>query len=151
MTSLSKILEFLLSVRRRLMVWLMSLMAIIVVPLLPLFVEFEKHAGLIKDESYYMTAAVLAAGFGFTSEGYGFRAGYIALFLWCIVADYRPEQAEQAVGAINTVQAISTQSWIFGHAALVAIILTVLLHAIERFAWHVVYDRRFPDYLEKGQ
>jgi hypothetical protein len=132
----------------RLMVWLMSLMAIVVVPLLPLFVEFEKHSGVVKDESLYMTAAVLAAGYGFTSEGNGFRAGYTGLFLWSVAANYKPEQAERVAAAAQATATAIETNWPFDHAAIVAILITICLHASERFAWHVLGDRRFPDYLE---
>jgi len=70
-----------LDVRSRIGNWAFSLVAMIVIPLFPLFVEAMKNQGKIKGENYLLTSAVLAATFGFTSEGSLFRAAYILLFL----------------------------------------------------------------------
>ncbi|MBV9393943.1 MAG: hypothetical protein JOZ84_05980 [Methylobacteriaceae bacterium] len=97
-----------------------------------------------------MTAAVLAVGFGFTAEGNFTRAAYLLLFFFCIGYDFQPEgpkgDTAHAGGAIPIAQATLT-GWFFDHLALCALIAVAVIHMVERFNWHVVLDRKFPDWL----
>jgi hypothetical protein len=152
--------------RSRFSNWVFSVVAMIVIPLFPLFVEAMKNNGVVKGESYLLTSAVLAAAFGFTSEGNLFRAAYVLLFLASLGYDFRPEPAPPSggggVGSPATAGAAShmaagqwpsetfglAMGWISGHPALDLLITVGALHAIERFIWHMVQDRRFPDWLK---
>ncbi len=146
-------------------VWTLSIAAVVIIPMLPLLVEARKNAGVVKEENYLLTAAVLAAGFGFTSEGNFFRAAYILVFLACIVFDQPDAAAGATLTGPATVTAIQPSplvafasahsawagdaiGWILDHAALDMVLAVAVLQAIERFVWHVVLDRRFPDWLK---
>jgi hypothetical protein len=115
--------------------WLFSLGCMIAVPCLPLGIEAAKHTGTIKPESYFLTAAVLAATFGLSSESNFFRFGYIMAFLGTISLDFQPEQGE---------------AWLSVDWAAKFMFAVAILHAIERFTWHIVLDRRFPDWLRSA-
>jgi hypothetical protein len=137
--------------------WAFSLVAMIVIPLFPLFVEAMKNHGKIRDENYLLTGAVLAATFGFTSEGNLFRAAYVLLFLASLGYDFHPESMPAQRSATPWTSAIITTApgifgnsldWISGHPAIDLLIMVGGLHVIERFIWHLVQDRRFPDWLK---
>jgi len=74
-------------------VWVFSLVCVIAIPLFLLYVETMKHSGWdeVKADSVLLTAAVLAAGYGFSSETYLPRATYLMVFLFSIGYDFRSE------------------------------------------------------------
>ncbi|HEY1934306.1 MAG TPA: hypothetical protein VGG99_20040 [Acetobacteraceae bacterium] len=102
----------------------------IVIPLFPLFVEAMKNRGSIRGESVLLTGAVLAATFGFTSEGNLFRAAYMLLFLASVGYDFHPD-INRALPAPAGVL-----GWIFDHPAIDLLTLVGLVDAMERFIWH---------------
>ena len=62
--------------------WCFAVAAIVIMPLLPLLVEASKNDLVIKSENLFLTTAVLAVGFGFSSESNLFRASYTVLFFY---------------------------------------------------------------------
>jgi hypothetical protein len=118
--------------------------AIIIMPLLPLLVEAARNNLQIKGENLLLTTAVLAVGFGFSSESNLFRASYALLFFFAIGLDFHPEAQGRAEPlAVETVQG---NAWLFAHPGYF-VIAVCGLHAIERLDWHVAKKRRFPDWL----
>jgi hypothetical protein len=113
--------------------WLLSLIFMIGVPSLPLGIEAAQNMGTVEPYSYYLTAAVLAASYGISSDHNSFRCGYGAAFLGTIVLLFQPKIGPTWVGS--------------GWAAkfMLAVATT---HAMERFRWHIVLNRKFPDWLQ---
>ena len=106
-------------------------------------VELVK-SGEVKPESYLLTAAVLAVGYGFTSQQPVAWALYGLIFFGSLVYDFNtaavpPSPARPAILADIFV-------WIFHHLALCALLSVAIVHALERFLWHVVWDQLFPDW-----
>ncbi len=130
----------------RLGMWIFSLVAIVLLPLFPLFIEGVKNDWEIKTENYLLTAAVLAAGFGFSTEGNLYRAAYMFLFLLSVGYDFRPAPHDVANLPLDSGLLDSAKGWLMSHIALDALLLVVVLQTIERFTWHVVIDRLFPDW-----
>src|SRR5258708_2762875 len=73
----------------RLGVWVFSIVFIVMFPLFPIFVEMVK-TGEVKPESYLLTTAVLAVGYGFTSQRQAFWAFYGLLFLCSLTHTFNP-------------------------------------------------------------
>src|ERR1700730_18524926 len=65
--------------------WLLSLIFMIGVPCLPLAIEAAKNTGKVRPDSYYMTAAVLAASYGIATNHKAFMVGYSCGFLAPII------------------------------------------------------------------
>jgi len=78
--------------------------------------------------SYFITAAVLSAAFGVSTRNTFFRALYSSLFVVNLIVD--------------TVSGPFSAN--IEHYAGILLVLTAVLHAVERFSWHVVYDMPFP-------
>jgi hypothetical protein len=108
-------------------VWFWSVLATIAAPCLPIFIEFLS-TGTVKANSYFITAAVLSAAFAVSTGHTFFRALYGGLFVINLILD--------------TVSGPFSAS--IEHYAGILLLLTAVLHAVERFWWHVVYDRPFP-------
>jgi hypothetical protein len=106
----------------------MSVLGTLGLPCLPLVVE-RLRDGHVKDDSYFLTAAVLAATFIFTADHYVFRCIYILLFLINLLLDIVPGQTARDLA----------------HYSGTLLLSVALLHATERFWWHVVWDQPFPD------
>ncbi len=127
--------------------WFFAVVAVIIMPLLPLLVEAAKNNLEMKPENLFLTTAVLAVGFGFSSESNLFRASYALLFFFSIGLDFHSDNAG-AAPAGSIVMAVSNQNnWLFGHPGYFLIAVCVL-HAIERLHWHVGEKRKFPDWLK---
>lgn len=109
--------------------WILAIIATLVLPCLPLGIEWLKD-GHIKPGTILVTAAVLAATFAFTAEHVIFFSTYLILFLINILFDMsagpnQPVRLDQWSGTL-----------LYGVA---------ILHGMERFWWHVVFDRSFPE------
>lgn len=113
--------------------WLLSVGFMIIVPCLPIFIEAVRNEGTIKADTYYITGAVLAASYGIASLHHLFRFGYLCLFVGTLSLDFQPEGSGKLL-----------QGWL-PMGLMIAVVFT---QAIERFGWHVVQNRRFPDWLE---
>jgi hypothetical protein len=112
--------------------WLISVAATVILPLFPAYVDAIKHADWnAQPETYYTTAAVMAVLFGFGSDLNLFRFCYILIFLGIIGLEFQPQRDPMY------------EKW-----AVIFMIAVAMLHAIERFRWHVVLDREFPDWLK---
>ncbi|WFU49146.1 hypothetical protein [Sinorhizobium terangae] len=128
--------------------WLFSIATIVVFPLLPLGIEAKKNAYHIKEENMLLTTAVLSVAFFVTSEGNFCRAAYVLLFLYSICWEFGIDAA--AGEPMKTTIENTYTGWMTANSAFVALTATLMIHSIERFNWHVVLNRRFPDWLEKG-
>jgi hypothetical protein len=144
--------------KNRLGHWFFSVVALVIIPMFPLFVEAVRHEWKIVPENYLMTAAVLAAGYGFASEGNWFRAAYTLVFLYSVGYDFRPTAEATAEASAKTDEigttlgAILTHiwTWIAAHPQLDPVLFVAGLQSIERFSWHVVFGRLFPDWRKDG-
>ncbi len=135
--------------------WFFAVSAVIVMPLLPLLVEAARNDLDIRGENILLTIAVLAVGFGFSSESNLFRASYLLLFFFSIGLDFHPDDAVLRAGphAFSATSAAADEnsivslrnSWMFSHPSSFLIAVCVL-HAIERLYWHVGQKRQFPDW-----
>lgn len=113
--------------------WLFSLGCMIILPSLPLLVEAARNIGVVRPDSLYLTAAVLAASYGIASLGNLFRFCYLCTFLAALALDDQPQTGPKLVGGI---------------ASTVIFFLVAGIQAIERFRWHVNLNFKFPDWLE---
>ncbi len=129
--------------RNRLGVWFFATVFIVVFPLIPIFVELAQ-SGEVKPETYLLTAAVLAVGYGFTSQEPFFWAFYGLIFLGSLAYDYNPAAIPPSPAWPEQLAGI--EAWITHHLALIFVLLVAILHALERFIWHVVWDKLFPDW-----
>lgn len=111
----------------------LSLLATLLLPALPLPIEWLK-TDHVEPESYLITVAVLAAGFGFSAEHNSYRAGYGLLFLTGLILDIVGKSGKVASQADG-------YAWVL-------LLAVAALHGSERFWWHVVLDRPFPDGLK---
>jgi len=111
-------------------VWLLSVMATIAAPCLPLFIELLK-SGSVRSDSIYITAAVISAAFSVSAQHVMFRALYIALFVVNLIFD-------MVAGSGPFKEQLD--SWAVGLLVLVAV-----LHTTERAWWHLVMNRPFPE------
>jgi hypothetical protein len=126
-------LERLKSLAEAFWTWLLSLVFMIGLPSLPLGIEAAQNMGHVEPYSYYLTAAVLAASYGISSDHNSFRCGYVSVFLGTLVLLFQPKAGP---------------TWFAPGWASNFMIVTATIHASERFKWHVVLNRRFPDWLE---
>jgi hypothetical protein len=119
----------------------------VVVPLFPIMVEWIK-TGDVKPETFLLTAAVLAAGYGFSTQAPLSWGLYALIFLFSVAIDYNPSgvlvPAGLAVGISDRVR------WIFDHPASSLLLFAAGYHSLERFWWHVVWRRPFPDWRQEG-
>jgi len=110
--------------------WLLSVIATLGIPSVPIGIEYY-HLGAVPRETCYVTSIILSPTFLFTAEHNFFRCCYIILLSFSIVFDI-------ITPAQTMVPGIGTSAGAF--VAAVAV-----LHALERFWWHVVEARPFPD------
>lgn len=113
----------------KLFLWLCSLLAVIGVPCVPIFLEWLK-TGIVTSNTYFITSIVLNATYFFGTESWFYRFWYGALFGINCLLDGTPPSSP-----VHTVVD-------HGGALLIAV---AVLHASERFGWHVFQDRPFPD------
>jgi hypothetical protein len=108
--------------------WVASIGGTLALPCLPLMVELlrDEH---VKNDSYFLVAAVFSATFIFTARNHFARAYYGLLFLGCLLLDLIPSPTTQTLA----------------HWAGWFLMLVMGAHVIERFFWHVIYDKPFPD------
>jgi hypothetical protein len=109
--------------------WLLSVIATLVLPCLPLFIEWLKD-GRIKPETIFVTAAILAATFAFTAEHVILFSAYLLFFLVNLLLDVTTGPSRPVA---------------LDHWAGILLAGVAILHAGERFWWHVVLDRSFPE------
>ncbi len=145
-------------------VWILSIVCVIFLPCFPLLVEGYKTNWDIRRESVLLTAAVLAAGYLVSSRTNTPRAMYIVVFLVSVAYDFRPAPLTSPSGVgqlISTVSELSVANmanigldwswtivgWCGNHFQYVLLIIAIVVHAMERFSWHVVLDSKFPDWV----
>lgn len=126
--------------------WFLSLVLTVLVPCLPVIIDMFRASGLngVSPGSYLVTAAVLAATYGCSAEHNFFRGLYTLMFLVSLLADaFTPPHAGVAADVQVSLPVLAQYAW--------TILATIaLLHAAERFWWHVVWDRPFPDFLRRS-
>lgn len=115
--------------------WFLSIVLCILVPCLPVGIEMLR-AGHVPAASYFVTAAVLSATYGCSAEHNFYRGLYTLSFIGSLLLD--------AFG----VQAGVQNPPVSEYAGLV-LAGVVILHSAERFWWHVIWDRPFPDFLRR--
>ena len=116
---------------RQIGIWILSIIATLILPCLPLGIELFR-AGKVTSDTIYVTAAILSASFAFTAEHVLFFCMYLLLFVVTLLLDL--ETGPQ--------HSFSLEAW-----AGTLLFVVSLLHATERFWWHVVLDRPFPERL----
>jgi hypothetical protein len=112
----------------RISVFGFAILAIIAFPCLPVFIEWYR-TGEVKADTYYITAAVLAAAFAVTAEHIAFIGLYITSFVINLVLDMVHGPFSDRVD----------------HWAGILLAAICGIHASERFWWHIFLDRPFPD------
>jgi hypothetical protein len=115
-------------------IWLMSVMATIFAPCLPLVIELFK-SGTVKTDNIYITASVMSAAFWVSGEHVLFRALYLLLFVFNLILHM------VADGPF----ASELNNWAWKLLGLVAV-----LHATERIWWHLILNRPFPEMTSNG-
>lgn len=109
-----------------------SVVGTIICPMIPVLIEWFKTSHL-RHESVLITAAVLSAALLVTAEHNFSRAAYLLIFLVSLILHVLvfsgPIESGMDVYAGNLLASVA------------------ILHAVERFWWHVVQDRPFPDSL----
>lgn len=144
----------------------------IFLPLFPLYVEAMKADWSVRPESVLLTAAVLSAGYLVSSQTYLSRAWYVIVFFLSIGYDFRPQHPissiefdrQLASSGLNQIslsaENIATMTnfgidwglefggWCGNHFPYVLLMSAIFVHGIERFSWHVVLDRKFPEWLK---
>jgi hypothetical protein len=116
-------------------VWLMSVLLMLVVPSLPIAIEFLK-TDAVGAASYLITGAVFSATFAVSAEHNIFRVLYILVFLTSLL--------------LVTVTLNSQVAVMADHYAGILLLAVMILHATERFIWHVIQRRSFPEWLNKA-
>lgn len=109
-------------------VWLLSVLALIGAPCLPLIIELLK-TGSMRSDSIYITASVMCIGFVFMAENMLIRVVYMSLFALTLIFDIVSGPFSEELNS---------------YAGLILIGVCVL-HASERFYWHIGLDRPFPE------
>jgi hypothetical protein len=115
--------------------WVLSIVLTIMVPCLPIGIEWLRTSKVAPD-SFLITAAVLSALYACSAENNMFRAFYVLTFLVSLMVD-----AFSSNISSSPVEAAAAE---YAGTVLVAV---VIAHATERLWWHVVWDRPFPDFL----
>src|SRR6266436_2080811 len=111
--------------RNRLGIWFFATVFIVVFPMFPIFVELIKR-GEVKPETYLLTAAVLAVGYGFTSREPFFWAFYGLIFFGSLAYDFNPAAALPSPAWPEFLAGF--EAWITHHLALSFLLLVALLH-----------------------
>jgi hypothetical protein len=110
-------------------VWLLSILATIVLPALPLGIEWLR-LGHFKDDTIAITAAVMAAGFIFTACHTIFLSAYILLFIGSLLLNID----------VGPGTPVGIDRW-----SGTLLLSVALLHASERLWWHIILSRPFPE------
>lgn len=108
--------------------WFLAVVAVIVMPLLPLLVEAARNNLEIRAENLLLTTAVLAVGFGFSSESNLFRASYALLFFFGL--DFHADGVTTTAGsAVPTGAGVGPKpnAWLFGHPGYFVIAVCCLM------------------------
>jgi hypothetical protein len=131
--------------------WLFAIVFIIIAPLFPLFVERMK-SGEVRPESYLLTTAVLAVGYAFSSQAPFFWAVYGLFFFGSLGYDFNPGAVPPGVPWPRVVpdSVVGVGDWITHHPTLGMLMAVSIIQAIERFIWHVILGRQFPDWRNGG-
>jgi predicted Na+-dependent transporter len=112
----------------RIGVWLMSILATVAAPCIPIFIEFLKN-GTIKSDSIFITATVMSAAFAVSAEHVLWRALYFALFVVNLILDIVSGPFDAQVASWAGTLLLSVAS----------------LHVMERAWWHIALNRPFPE------
>jgi hypothetical protein len=115
-------------------IFALSLIAMLVLPCLPLAIEWL-HSSHIANGTKTVTAAVLSSGFLFSAEHYVYRSVYAVLFLGSLLLTF----------AVGPESPAGIERWDGTFLLVVA-----LFHCSERLYWHVFLDRPFPDWVRPG-
>lgn len=108
---------------------MMSLLAGLFLPCLPLVIEWLK-SGHIDKQNIVITTAILAATFIFTAEHKICQAIYIIIFVSALL--------------LNTVSGPFAEQVMQAYAGTL-LASVALLHSSERMWWHLVLNRPFPE------
>jgi hypothetical protein len=116
-------------------IFVLSVLAVIVLPCLPVILEWI-HISHVGNATKTITTAVLAAGFIFSAEHNVLRVIYAILFLagFSLTLGTGPQSP------------VGIDNW--DGTLLLAV---ALIHAAERFFWHVFLERPFPDWLKSSE
>jgi hypothetical protein len=104
----------------------------ILCPCIPILIEWLR-AGSVKRENFLITTAVLTVALLVAAEHNFYRAFYAGLFIVSLILDILVYSGPVASGMDR-----------YAGGLLLAV---GIVHAAERFWWHVVLDRPFPDSL----
>jgi len=107
---------------------MMSVLACLALPCLPLVVELLKN-GKIDQGNIVITTSILAATFIFTAGHRIAQVIYAILFVMTLLLD--------------TVQGALAEQMVHNYSGTL-LAAVALMHTSERFRWHVVLDRPFP-------
>jgi hypothetical protein len=110
--------------------WFFAVVAMLLVPCIPVLIDFLKN-GVVSKDIYLVTSAVLAAGYFFAAEHNLLRGIYFLLFLITIILDTLTLNGDVAATVDK-------------YAGLL-LLAVAIAHSSERFWWHVVLERPFPD------
>jgi hypothetical protein len=112
--------------------WLYSLVGCVFAPCLPVIIDALQH-GRASANVVFVTASVMSVGYLISAEHNLFRAFYSLTFIGSLLFGSIAAQTEAVTG--------------FWNLPTFAIFTAAMLHSAERFWWHVVWDRPFPDCL----
>lgn len=115
---------------------LLALVLFILVPMLPVLIEWAK-TNSVKNDNYLITASVLAASLGVSAEHDFYRAGYSIIFLVTITLYGLVVGGPIASG-------VDRYAWVL-------LLAVAILHASERFWWHIVLSRSLTDTFKKAE
>lgn len=110
--------------------WLLSLLASLLIPAIPIWLELARSPHIARPETLFVTGVILSGSFAFSAQHNLFRFLYIILGGINIFMDIVNNGSTPGVG---------------DHYALYLLLGAALLHASERFWWHVILERPFPD------
>ena len=118
----------------RLFKWLFSLLLVVGLPSVPIALEYVR-TGHVQQDTYFVISIILSGTYLCGAEVYFYKFVYILLLIINGLLDVVPQSS--STGELTH----------HGGALLIAV---ALLHGTERFGWHVVQDRPFPDSLRNN-
>jgi hypothetical protein len=121
--------------------WLLAIVFAVLFPCLTVIIDVVQKAGQLTSDVFFVTTAVVAVGYGCSAEHNFYRALYSLTFVLSLVIDGFWPKAAPMPGVLPTPSAFTTA------ACVVLLVATITLHSVERFWWHVIWDRPFPDSL----